>query len=85
MTWSTCGGAVRRAALALCACAVLLAGCGGSPSRPRVSAAAGVLVATATQWSSANSGPTYLTITAPAPETGGVRWRHREERFAYHG
>lgn len=69
---------------ALAAVTVLLAGCGGTSSAP-AGAASGVYVTTATQWSSEHPGPTYTTVSALAPDSGKIRWQHREEWDPYHG
>lgn len=70
-----------------CAMAALLVGCGGASSTRApmpTSTPPGVYVATVTNRSPKNSGPTYLTVSALNPDTGAVRWRHREEWIPFH-
>lgn len=78
------GGALC-AAMVSCILVGLLAGCGPGSSSPAPGGASnGVFVATATRWSSEHPGATYTTIFSLAPDTGKVRWQHREEWDPYH-
>jgi outer membrane protein assembly factor BamB len=73
-------------AAALAAAMALLAGCGaGAPSATTPAAVAGVYVTNITQWSSEHPGVTYITVSALAPDSGKIRWQHREEWDPYHG
>lgn len=79
-------GASLSVGLTICVLASLLAGCGVVTSPP-AHTTSGVFVLTMTQPTGANLGPNYTTISFVAPETGKVRWQHREEwnPFIQHG
>lgn len=78
-------GAHLSVTMACCVMTALLAGCDFGSSTPTpASAPAGVFVTTATQWSSEHPGATYTTVLSLSPDTGKVRWQHREEWFPYH-
>lgn len=64
--------------LIICVLALLLAGCGATTSPP-ARTTAGVFVLTMTRPSGAHPGPGYTTLSFLAPDTGKVRWQHREE------
>ncbi|MGZ3664308.1 MAG: outer membrane protein assembly factor BamB family protein [Ktedonobacterales bacterium] len=71
-------GASLCVGLTICVLASLLAGCGVTTTPP-AHTTPGVFVLTMTRPSGAHPGPAYTTLSFVAPDTGKVRWQHREE------
>lgn len=79
-------GASLSVGLTICMLTSLLTGC-GVVTTPPTRTTPGVFVLTMTRPSGANPGPNYMTLSYIAPDTGKVRWQHREEwnPFIPHG